>query len=142
MKWLLLVLVPAAFVGGIIVGRKTVSPPAPVAELKPPPPSLPVVEPVATVPATMVQADSHSDADALAQMGLEAYVKGQYQLSIRMCGRALAIDERQPLALRVLGAVRCKMHDRDGALSAYKRMEPQFRNFVRMVCHSQGVELD
>ena len=142
MKWVLLALVPVAFVAGIIVGRKTVSPPEPVAKLAPPPPSLPVVEPAVAPPPAMVQAEEEStDADAYAQQGLEAYVKGQYALSIELCNKAIRINAHQPLALRILGAVNCKLRNRDGALKAYNQAQPQFRNFIRMVCHSEGVEL-
>jgi pSer/pThr/pTyr-binding forkhead associated (FHA) protein/tetratricopeptide (TPR) repeat protein len=82
-----------------------------------------------------------AEADALAQQGLEAYVKGQYALSIELCNKALRINKRQPLALRILGAVHCKLKNREQALKAYNQAEPQFRNFIRMVCHSEGVEL-
>jgi pSer/pThr/pTyr-binding forkhead associated (FHA) protein/tetratricopeptide (TPR) repeat protein len=122
----------------------------PVAVEKPPkekpPKEKPVVEkppkekpPKETPPKETPAGDA--DADALAQQGLEAYVKGQYALSIELCNKALRINKRQPLALRILGAVYCKLKNRDGALKAYNQAEPQFRNFIRMVCHSEGVEL-
>jgi pSer/pThr/pTyr-binding forkhead associated (FHA) protein/tetratricopeptide (TPR) repeat protein len=122
----------------------------PVAEKPPkekPPKEKPVVEkppkekpPVEKPPKEQPSGDS-ADADALAQQGLEAYVKGQYALSIDLCNKALRINKRQPLALRILGAVHCKLKNREGALKAYNQAEPQFRNFIRMVCHSEGVEL-
>lgn len=147
MKWFLLALVPVAFIAGIVVGRRSVS--QPVADATPPPAakpaSLPVVEPLKPPPA-QIEAETanesgNDEADRLAQQGLEAYVKGQYALSIELCNRALRANNRQPLALRILGAVNCKLRNREGALKAYNQAEPQFRNFIRMVCHSEGVEL-
>src|SRR5215831_14470651 len=108
MKWLLLVLVPAAFAGGIIVGRKTVSQKAP--EVATP---VPAAAPVAPPPA-MIERNAQ-DADALAQLALEAYVKGQYRVSVTRCREALKIDAEHPLAWRILGGVQCKLKNRDGA---------------------------
>lgn len=84
---------------------------------------------------------SHADADRLAQQSLEAYVRGQYKLSLELGGRALQADPQQPLAQRIRGAVYCKLHDRAGAIETIQKMRPQFRNFVRMICESEGVEL-
>jgi hypothetical protein len=144
MKWVLLAAVPVVFVVGIVVGRQTVSPPATAVELKSVPPSLPVVEPVAAAAPTLaaVQPEQKSnDADALAQQGLEAYVKGQYALSVKLCNQSLAVNERQPLALRILGAVDCKLKNREGAKAVMDKAPPQFRNFIRMVCHSEGIDI-
>ena len=123
------------YIGALTISGRAVVVAAPQAE--PPPPSstdreAPDVE------------DGEGDvglADRLAQRGLEAYVKGQYPLSMKLCVIALEMNEHQPIALRVLGALDCKFHNREGALETLRRSDPQHRNFIRTLCHSEGVEL-
>jgi hypothetical protein len=131
-----LVLVPAAFVGGIMVGRKTVSQKAP--EVATP---VPAAQPVAPPPAMIAAAKGDLDTDQLASQALEEYVKGNPYRAIELATRALTLNERQPLAARILAASRCKVRDRDGAQKAIASVEPEFRKFVKSVCHDEGIEL-
>src|SRR5512133_2678656 len=102
MKRVLLVLLPAAFVAGIFVGRKMVSPPK-VEELALP---APAAAPVAPPPAMIAAGESDLDADTLAQQALEQYVKGNYYRAIDIATRAQTLVAKQPLAGRILGAAR------------------------------------
>jgi pSer/pThr/pTyr-binding forkhead associated (FHA) protein len=129
---------PAAPVGEKPPHEKTAHDTTPPPTTRPPRP--PREHPV-VVEKERPPAPDPAEADALAQQAQDAYVKGQYGLTIELCNKALKINKRQPLAVRIMGAAYCKLRNKDGAVRAFGQAEPQFRGFIKFVCHTEGVEL-
>ena len=140
MKWLLVAVVPIAFAAGFVLGRKTAPPPPAEVALPASQIAAPSIAPP-TVPAVAVVDPANDNADVLAQEAQDAFVHRQYKLSIQLTTRALGRNPKDMQAVRILGAARCKVRDRDGALKAYRMADPQFRTYIRFVCHTEGIEL-
>ncbi|HJZ84717.1 MAG TPA: hypothetical protein VKN99_06070 [Polyangia bacterium] len=82
-----------------------------------------------------------SDADALAAQAMDAYVRGQFADSLDLTTRALALNPDHQMALRIQGATYCKLRNREGALATTRRLGGALVQFVRFVCHNEGIEL-
>jgi hypothetical protein len=84
---------------------------------------------------------ANDDSDALAQQGLDAYVKGQYELSLKLTEQARKQRPDHPLAVRMAGAANCKLHRVEDARRVIAVTPEKFRNFILMVCQSDGADL-
>jgi hypothetical protein len=69
----------------------------------------------------------------------DAYVHGQYDATIALARKAV---DAQPIpAWRLIGASSCFLHDRDGAMRAWRNVDHQGRAFLHYVCSRSAVTI-
>lgn len=99
-----------------------------------------------SVPAAKVKEKPASDeasstpspaAEKLLQDAQDAYVHGQYANAIETARKAA---KSEPLkAWRIIGAASCFLKDRNGAMSAWNKLGPQERSFLKYVCSRNAI---
>ncbi|HEX6836087.1 MAG TPA: FHA domain-containing protein [Polyangia bacterium] len=76
-------------------------------------------------------------AEKLLQDAQDAYVHGQYANAIETARKAA---KSEPLkAWRIIGAASCFLKDRNGAMSAWNKLGPQERSFLKYVCSRNAI---
>jgi len=76
-------------------------------------------------------------AEKLLQDAQDAYVHGQYANAIETAKKAA---KSEPLkAWRIIGAASCFLKDRNGAMSAWNKLGPQERSFLKYVCSRNAI---
>jgi pSer/pThr/pTyr-binding forkhead associated (FHA) protein len=76
-------------------------------------------------------------AEKLLQDAQDAYVHGQYANAIETAKKA---SKSEPLkAWRIIGAASCFLKDRNGAMSAWNKLGPQERSFLKYVCSRNAI---
>ncbi len=76
-------------------------------------------------------------ADKILQDAQDAYVHGQYQAAIDQAKRAVkALPSR---AWRIIGASNCFLHDRNGAVTAFGKLDAQGKQFLKYVCSRNAI---
>jgi tetratricopeptide (TPR) repeat protein len=76
-------------------------------------------------------------AEKLLQDAQDAYVHGQYANAIETAKKA---SKSEPLkAWRIIGAASCFLKDRGGAMSAWNKLGPQERSFLKYVCSRNAI---
>jgi ABC transport system ATP-binding/permease protein len=76
-------------------------------------------------------------AEKLLQDAQDAYVHGQYANAIDTAKKAA---KSEPLkAWRIIGAASCFLKDRNGAMSAWNKLGPQERSFLKYVCSRNAI---
>ncbi|HEX9103143.1 MAG TPA: FHA domain-containing protein [Polyangia bacterium] len=101
---------------------------------------------VATAPAAKVKEKPTTEeapsqpnpaAEKLLQDAQDAYVHGQYANAIETAKKAA---KSEPLkAWRIIGAASCFLKDRNGAMSAWNKLGPQERSFLKYVCSRNAI---
>jgi pSer/pThr/pTyr-binding forkhead associated (FHA) protein len=120
----------------------------PVAKLTPPEkkPKAEKNPTVAAVPAAKIKekppiedqpSQPNPAAEKLLQDAQDAYVHGQYANAIETAKKAA---KSEPLkAWRIIGAASCFLKDRNGAMSAWNKLGPQERSFLKYVCSRNAI---
>ena len=101
---------------------------------------------VSSTPAAKIKEKPASDenasqpnpaAEKLLQDAQDAYVHGQYANAIETARKAA---KSEPLkAWRIIGAASCFLKDRGGAMSAWNKLGPQERSFLKYVCSRNAI---
>jgi hypothetical protein len=63
-------------------------------------------------------------------------VHGQYANAIEL---AKKISKSTPKAWRIIGASSCFLKDRNGAVTAYNKLDAQGRQFLKYVCSRNAI---
>jgi pSer/pThr/pTyr-binding forkhead associated (FHA) protein len=82
---------------------------------------------------------NNAAAEKLYQEAQDAYVHGQYTNAIEL---AVKLKKMQPgKAWRIIGASNCFLKDRSGAMSAYSKLDPTGRQFLKYVCSRNAITI-
>ncbi len=78
-------------------------------------------------------------ADKIYQEAQDAYVHGQYANAIELANK---LKKLQPAkAWRIIGASNCFLKDRTGAMSAWGKLDPTGRQFLKYVCSRNAITI-
>jgi hypothetical protein len=69
----------------------------------------------------------------------EAFIKGDYARAITLARPLIATAPAA--AWRVIGASYCFLHDKPGAMEAYRALEPSGQQFLKYVCARNSLTL-
>src|SRR5579883_292710 len=69
------------------------------------------------------------------------YVHGNYPSAIDKARRALHVSAGNPKAWRIIGASSCFLKDKGGAVSAWNKLGPMDRQFLKYVCQRNAITI-
>jgi hypothetical protein len=73
------------------------------------------------------------------QEAQDAYVRGHYSTAIDLAQAAISVQPAK--AWRIIGASHCFLQNKDGAQSAWDKLDPQGRQFLNYVCARNSIIL-
>src|SRR5947199_104864 len=75
--------------------------------------------------------------EKLLQDAQDAYVHGQYANAIELARKAAKSSPSK--AWRIMGASSCFLKDRNGAMTAWNKLDAQGRQFLKYVCSRNAI---
>jgi hypothetical protein len=105
--------------------------------------SLRVILSIVALSACARAAKPKLDPDKLLAEAQNDYVDGDFAKAIEKARRVLKARDAAAVtrAWRIIGSASCNVHDRDGAVQAWNRLDASGRQYVAYVCKRNGIEL-